>query len=728
MQRTICWFWLAATAVVVQGATPLGIAFTYQGQLKEAGGSVNGTSDFQFSLWDSAGSGSPPTGGTQVGATQTLNNVMVANGLFTVELNAGGEFGPAAFNGDGRWLQIAVRNPAGSGGVTTLAPRQPLTAAPHASFAANAGLLDGLDSTAFLQSIPVPLTLGGSIDWSAVILGANSSTTGYGVLGYSVAGSGETYGVGGQSDSTGGTGVLGVAGATSGDTRGVQGVAYSPAGRGVFGLSIGTSGFSVGVQGESSASNPTGTGVVGKAQATGGWFEANGDGGTGLFGVATASDGHSFGVQGRSTSWQGTGVYGEATSTWGYTFGGYFVSNSDNGRAIRAEARSLTGANDAVLALNYANGGTAVRGEATAPDGYTYGVYGKVNSPGGNGVYGLAYADTGNASGVVGQSWGSSGSGVVGLASAGSGNNFGVDGSSASTTGMGVRGHTIATTGSTHGVYGRSDSTSGHGVTGWATANSGFTFGVLGESSSPSGNGVRGSNTAITGSGTGVYGKSSGPTGSGVTGFAEATTGTNYGVLGATSSSSGWAIYAQGRLGASGTKSFRIDHPDDPENKYLLHYSTESPEVLNIYSETITLDERGEAEVELPPYFAKINTRPRYQLTAVGMPMPNLHVAEKIDAKTLAAGERTPAGESAPRCVFRIAGGAPSGEVSWEIKAVRNDLWMKSRAASAEIEKTGSERGKYQHPELYGQPPEKGMNYHENRGASPAAPSEASYD
>jgi hypothetical protein len=49
-----------------------------------------------------------------------------------VTLNDAGQFGANAFNGEARWLQIAVRSPAGGGGFTTLAPRQAITATPYA--------------------------------------------------------------------------------------------------------------------------------------------------------------------------------------------------------------------------------------------------------------------------------------------------------------------------------------------------------------------------------------------------------------------------------------------------------------------------------------------------------------------------------------------------------------------------------------------------------------------
>ncbi len=100
----------------------LGTAFTYQGLLKKDGNPYGGYCDFLFTLWNAE------TGGTQIGPNQEKTNVPVSNGLFTVQL----DFGADAFQGDARWLQIAVRCPTGSGSYTTLSPRQPLTPAPYA--------------------------------------------------------------------------------------------------------------------------------------------------------------------------------------------------------------------------------------------------------------------------------------------------------------------------------------------------------------------------------------------------------------------------------------------------------------------------------------------------------------------------------------------------------------------------------------------------------------------
>jgi hypothetical protein len=103
-------------------ATPLGTSFTYQGQLESSGLPLDGTADVIFRLFDAA------SGGTQIGVQQQVNNVTVEKGLFT----AGIDFGAASFNGDARWLEIAVRSPAGGGEFTVLSPRQALTATPYA--------------------------------------------------------------------------------------------------------------------------------------------------------------------------------------------------------------------------------------------------------------------------------------------------------------------------------------------------------------------------------------------------------------------------------------------------------------------------------------------------------------------------------------------------------------------------------------------------------------------
>jgi hypothetical protein len=102
-----------------------GTAFTYQGELSDANGPLNGLYDLTFTLFDGA---SP--GANQVGSPQALSSVQVSAGLFTTML----DFQSGVFTGPARWLQIAV-HPHSGGLTNTLSPRQLLTPAPYAIFA-----------------------------------------------------------------------------------------------------------------------------------------------------------------------------------------------------------------------------------------------------------------------------------------------------------------------------------------------------------------------------------------------------------------------------------------------------------------------------------------------------------------------------------------------------------------------------------------------------------------
>jgi len=112
------------TTAWAQGA--LGPAFTYQGRLVDGGVLANGIYDIEFKLFDA------PNAGSQVGFTTTANNVGVIDGIVTIELS----FGPDAFGGMGRWLEIGIRPGASTGAYTVLTPRQSITAAPYSWFSA----------------------------------------------------------------------------------------------------------------------------------------------------------------------------------------------------------------------------------------------------------------------------------------------------------------------------------------------------------------------------------------------------------------------------------------------------------------------------------------------------------------------------------------------------------------------------------------------------------------
>jgi hypothetical protein len=143
----------------------------------------------------------------------------------------------------------------------------------------------------------------------------------------------------------------------------------------------------------------------------------------------------------------------------------------------------------------------------------------------------------------------------------------------------------------------------------------------------------------------------------------------------------------------AGTKDFKIDHPLDPANKYLVHASVESSEMMNIYSGNITTDGQGEALVQLPQWFGALNADYRYQLTVIGQ-FAQAIVARKIEDSQ-----------------FTIRTSSPNVEVSWQVAGVRRDAFARAHPLLVEEEKPTRLRGYYIHPELYGQPSEKQIEW-----------------
>lgn len=100
----------------------LGGVVTYQGRLTHNGSPVDGTRDLMFTLYDAA------TEGTQVGDAVVLEDVILTDGLFTVDLDFGS---PNVFTGRALWLEISRHT--GPGLLYwPLSPRQRIAAAPYA--------------------------------------------------------------------------------------------------------------------------------------------------------------------------------------------------------------------------------------------------------------------------------------------------------------------------------------------------------------------------------------------------------------------------------------------------------------------------------------------------------------------------------------------------------------------------------------------------------------------
>jgi len=253
-------------------------------------------------------------------------------------------------------------------------------------------------------------------------------------------------------------------------------------------------------------------------------------------------------------------------------------------------------------------------------------------------------------------------------------------------------------TGKNIGVWGVSSgsTTDNRGIEGTAVGTSGANYGVIG-----SANGVTsGSNRGLVGDGARSTTENMGLF---ATAYYPSTTATNYGVYGA--AQGGLKNYAgyflgdvtvTGNLNVTGTiakggGTFKIDHPEDPANKYLVHSFVESPEMMNVYNGNTKTDANGFSTVELPSYFDKANKECRYQLTVIGT------FAQAIVKKKVSGNS------------FVIQTNQPNVEVSWQVTGIRADKWANKNRVVPELDK--KEKGTYIHPELYNQPKEKREGY-----------------
>ncbi|MFO0979955.1 MAG: hypothetical protein U0996_26390 [Planctomycetaceae bacterium] len=510
-----------------------------------------------------------------------------------------------------------------------------------------------------------------------------SSATGVGVVGKS------DQGTGARGFSNVGDGVMG----SSEKGRGVIGESAFHVG--VFGISkqaegvVGESPASHGVRGESltpnfssviGVHNHGGTGVLGQSNtsigvlgtsSSGNGVLGNSDIGIGVVGQS----GRENGVLGRSK--EANGVFGMTNGAKG---SGVLGANSST-----TDGNGVTGISEAAFGVfgltnrrdNERQIAAGVGGQSNGPG---WGVLG-ISKEGRAGVAGLSNL----GDGVFGQTESDSRAGVRGTNNA---------------VGDGVRGegnvgvHGIQTTSLQSpgaGVLGENPVTNGVGVVGFARNG----YGVAGINSGPGTFGLFGQRGGVIGQsniGAGVTGVGfdSNP---GVLAFGSPLAISTIGNIGALGTISAIGLPAATFLGdviIAGTmkatsKQFQIDHPLDPANKYLNHASVESSEMKTLYDGMIMLDSSGAATVDLPCWFESLNSSLRYQLTPIGSPAPNLHIAAELDGNK-----------------FRIAGGSPNGRVCWQVTGVRHDRSAKADPLVVEAEKTGSERGAFLHPEHFG--------------------------
>lgn len=394
-------------------ATPLAMAFAYQGRVEQDGVPATGFFDFEFRLFDSA------VAGSAVGPMIPADDLQVTNGLFSIALN----FGADAFEGSERFLEVKMR-PGTGGAFAQLGDRQAMTATPYALYASKTGPHSHFGDT---WSGPLsPLGVGLTVEVTgtggdAAILGTGTvanglsgqSTYNSGVYGTSTNG----YGVQGFAPSTAISGVRGLAG---GSATGVSGLSVD--GIGTYGSATGTG---TGVLGES-----LNVGVRGHAVSTTSTYGVYGDsvGIAGVYGLGPSgvlgSSSQPLGASNRAGTVgvnTGTGCNASSTSSFCVGVAGIALADPETigvyGKGVRWGVYSdgALGASNAAGIAVYGLGATGVSGVSTSVGGA--GVMGTAHTSGScntsGGVSTLCYGVVGDASATPG----TGGIGVMGIGS-----------------------------------------------------------------------------------------------------------------------------------------------------------------------------------------------------------------------------------------------------------------------------------------------------------------------
>ncbi|GMU42173.1 MAG: hypothetical protein IT479_14020 [Xanthomonadales bacterium] len=377
--------------------------------------------------------------------------------------------------------------------------------------------------------------------------------------------------------------------------------------------------------------------------------------------------------------------------------------------------------------------GIGVRGQSAAADGI--GVQGTGD---GNGVKGVSSSIGVSGLGISAGSIGVAGDGGTGVRASGS--DYGLYASSAEIAsygessafdGIGVYARNTASSGPAIALYARSASPEATVVVVEASSTGGSQRGIDASAQAPLGIALHAQNFAASGaaraarflssapaatvveahaSGSGnawgVYARSDGSNGAAFEAFATGSSGR--GLRATANGDSGVAVEASasgvsaraglfnGNVQVTGTLSkgggsFQIDHPLDPENKYLYHSFVESPDMMNLYNGNLTTDSEGYASVQLPDWFEALNRDFRYQLTVIGS-FARAMVAEEVK------GNR-----------FAIRTDAPHVKVSWLVTGVRQDAWAERNRIPVEQDKADADKGRYLHPQAHGQPADKSI-------------------
>jgi hypothetical protein len=654
-----------ALAAAVAHAQPLTTAFTFQGKLESGGAPASGTYDLRFTLFDAA------AGGAQLGSPLCVDNVSVANGLVTVQL----DFGPL-FAGSQRFLEVQTRQDTGlncgnATGFTTLSPRQNLTASPNAAFSLTAAAATTAANATQLNSQPASFYQNAANLNAGTIADARLSSNAALLAGvqtfsgaksfsapaaFTVANGTSPFSVTSTTrvtnlnadllDGLDSTGFARLAAAnaftstnafTSASTTGPILTVTNPAAgadltalrvdlpsgnSNSYALDVVATGFATtGIKGE--ATGYASTGVLAKANGSsgGGAFSY------GLHAVATGVDpGAAVYAQNSSTYNGGIGIWASVanpSAVAGYFFKGYAGAGFSHQNVI-AEFEDddqayvlLNTPADRERGFVFSNGLTQHHG-------------------------GLYYTD------------------ATGLSLRTGGNNTRIQIDSSGNVGVGT-----ATPGAPLDVA------VGGGQTLQIRRDSGLVPGI---------------NVNTTGGNAGVMR---------IRNSIEvwpSDDATRAGRLDLRNTSGAATIICNGGTGAfsAASKSFRIDHPLDPQNKELWHSCVESDQMKNIYDGLVTTDSSGYATITLPDWFEALNGDFRYQLTIID---DSDSLPDIVSARVVRRIEHNQ---------FTIRTSIGSVAVSWQVTGVRRDPYAQKHRTPVEVEKSSEDKGRYLHPDAYG--------------------------
>lgn len=627
---------LTIASFLVLGTASYAQSFNYQGVARNASGAPLNTQSLGIRITILDGSAAGPELYTETHAVTTN-----AYGLYNLGIGAGtpvsGDFAAINWGAADRYIKVEM-DPAGGTSYTNLGTNK-LMSVPYAMYALNgtpgpAGATGpaGPQGPAGIQGIAGP----------AGPQGPAGATGAAGPQG--PAGSANVNGTGNMLMKFG-TPTTGVNSQLSDDgtSVGLNVGALSPnikfqvnagsIGNTIRGTLVGTPATSIATAGAIYGESTTGIGVIGVSGTQ-----------NGVYGLSTGTLGGTVGV----STGTGNGIWGVAT---GAGVAGFFDGGTTGRGIVVATGASGFGTSTPTGRLMVMQPATPVPAIDTFPaiSGYSYTTQGCVKG------------------GVSGNYNGSN----YGVGVQGTGYN-GVNNQDANTI-FGVGNQDLGMYGSanTAGVMGAS--VGGIGVVGYnknasfaATTGIGNTYGVYGNAQTVGG-------ATVPNVRYGVYGFASGAT-------------TNY------------AGYFSGNVQvtgsiAKGSGTFKIDHPQDPENKYLYHSFVESPDMMNVYNGNITTDANGYATVTLPGYFESLNKDFRYQLTVIGT-FAQAIILEKVNGNK-----------------FRIQTSQPNVEVSWQVTGIRDDKYAQAHRVVAEVEKEPEFKGKYLHAAEWGQPESKSIDY-----------------